>query len=69
MSLVNGTIKEIPETLNYIISEIPGKNPLEKSQTVWFQMQGNVDNIFDADLNRLARTTTKGIRQVGACKE
>lgn len=64
MSLVNGTIKEIPETLNYIISEIPGKNPLEKSQTVWFQMQGNVDNIFDADLNRLARTTTKGIRQV-----
>lgn len=69
MSLVNGTIKEIPETLNYIISEIPGKNPLEKSQTVWFQMQGNVDNIFDADLNRLARTTTKGIRQVDVCNE
>ncbi|KAK3889627.1 hypothetical protein Pcinc_006391 [Petrolisthes cinctipes] len=69
MSIVNGTITDIPDTLRYILSEVPGGTNVEKVQTVWHQLQSLVDSLFDADLNKLVKNTSRGIRQVIEKKE
>ncbi|KAK4305013.1 hypothetical protein Pmani_023073 [Petrolisthes manimaculis] len=69
MSLVHGTITDIPDTLTYILSEVPGATNAEKVQTVWHQLQSLVDSLFDADLNKLTKNTSRGIRQVIEKKE
>lgn len=69
MSLVNGTITELPETLNYILTEVPGATPAEKVQNVWYHMQCSVNNLFDGDMNNMAKITRKGIKQIIEKKE
>ncbi|XP_076069072.1 RNA polymerase I subunit RpI1 [Oratosquilla oratoria] len=69
ISVLNKTMEDIPEALTYILSEVPGKTNQEKMQNVWYQVQGNVDNILDAKLNNMVKITTKGIKQVIEKKE
>lgn len=62
---MNGTIKELPETLEPLIGlRSSGISPVELLQTAWYKMQGAIDNIFDADLNKMVNITSRGVRQV-----
>lgn len=58
-------MRELPEALEYMVAEVAGSTHVEKIQTVWYQLQGYVDGLYDAELNRLVKSTTKGMRQVG----
>ncbi|XP_069956974.1 DNA-directed RNA polymerase I subunit RPA1 [Cherax quadricarinatus] len=64
ISVVKGTITELPEELKYLLSEVSGETPVEKTQSIWYQMQSYVDNLFDSEINSSSKLTTRGIRQV-----
>ncbi|XP_045123262.1 DNA-directed RNA polymerase I subunit RPA1-like isoform X2 [Portunus trituberculatus] len=69
LSLVNGTVRDLPEALQYMIAEVAGSTYVEKIQTVWYQLQNYVDAQYDAELTRLVKSTTKGMRQIIEKKE
>lgn len=64
LSMVNGSVQELPEVLQYMVAEVAGATNVEKIQTVWYQLQNYVDALYDAELTRLVKSTTKGMRQV-----
>ena len=64
LSVMNGTLDEIPSKLQVFYKEIKGKTYEEKCQNMWYQIQCNVNNIYDANLNHLKQETPKGIRQL-----
>ncbi|KAG7161070.1 DNA-directed RNA polymerase I subunit RPA1-like [Homarus americanus] len=64
ISIVNGSISELPETIEYILSQIPGNTPIEKMQGTWHNMQASVDNLFDTNLNPTMKNSLRGLRQV-----
>ena len=65
LSLVSGSVQQLPEALEYMVKEVAGSTHVEKIQTVWYQLQSYVDGLYDAELSRLVKVTTKGMRQVG----
>lgn len=69
LSMVNGSVQELPEVLQYMVAEVAGATNVEKIQTVWYQLQNYVDALYDAELTRLVKSTTKGMRQIIEKKE
>ncbi|CAL4060940.1 unnamed protein product [Meganyctiphanes norvegica] len=69
VSVAKGTISELPDTITYILSQIPGKTNQEKSQVIWNKIQSMVDNLLDANLNKIGSGTSRGIKQVIEKKE
>ncbi|XP_045594086.1 DNA-directed RNA polymerase I subunit RPA1 isoform X2 [Procambarus clarkii] len=64
LSIMQEPNTELSDVIKYSISEVPGETHVEKIQNVWYQMQGLIDNIFDARINSTVNVTSKGIRQV-----
>ncbi|XP_063869177.1 DNA-directed RNA polymerase I subunit RPA1-like [Scylla paramamosain] len=52
-----------------MVAEVAGSTHVEKIQTVWYQLQNYVDALYDAELSRLVKSTTKGMRQIIEKKE
>ncbi|KAG0711590.1 DNA-directed RNA polymerase I subunit RPA1 [Chionoecetes opilio] len=69
LSLVSGSLTELPEALQYMVAEVAGGTHVEKAQTVWHQLQGFVDALYDAELSRVVTATSKGVRQIIEKKE
>lgn len=65
--MVSSSVSDLPETLEYMIAEVAGSTHVEKIQTVWHQLQSFVDALYDAELSRLVKSTSKGMRQVSKC--
>ncbi|KAK7076458.1 hypothetical protein SK128_026044, partial [Halocaridina rubra] len=64
ISIMNGIQENLPDNLKNIYGEISGKTTEEKIQNMWYQIQANVDNLYDAGLTNSKQITSKGIRQV-----
>ncbi|XP_068205698.1 DNA-directed RNA polymerase I subunit RPA1 [Palaemon carinicauda] len=64
ISVLNGSLKEIPEDLTLFYKEISGDSIEEKCQNMWYQIQCNVNALYDAGLSNNKQTNLKGIRQV-----
>lgn len=66
VSFLNGSLKEIPEDLVLLYKEISGATFEEKCQNMWYQIQCNVNVLYDAKLNltNTKQVTQKGIKQI-----